>query len=101
VRVRYVTEALAEYEAAAVWYDDHSPGAGEDFTDAIERAESLIAEMPRTWPQWPGARAGVRRYLIPGLLYSIAYEIVDNEIVILAVAHQRRRPGYWFSRTST
>jgi len=101
VRVRYVTEALAEYEAAAVWYDDHSPGAGEDFTDAIERAESLIAEMPRTWPQWPGARAGVRRYLIPGLLYSIAYEIVDNEIVILAVAHQRRRPGYWFSRKST
>jgi len=101
VNVRYLPEALVEYEAAAVWYDDHSPGAGDGFADAIERAELLIAETPRAWPQWSGARAGVRRYLIPGLLYSIAYEVVGDEIVILAVAHQRRRPGYWFNRTST
>jgi hypothetical protein len=39
------------YEAAASWYDDHSPGAGDDFAQAIERAEWLIAEMPRAWPQ--------------------------------------------------
>ena len=101
MNVRYVPEAVAEYEAAANWYDDHSPGAGDNFADAIERAELLIAETPRTWPQWPGARPGVRRYLIPGLLYSIAYEIVSDEIVILAVAHQRRRPNYWFGRKST
>ncbi len=101
MNVRYVPEALVEYEVAAAWYDDHSPGAGDGFADAIERAELLIAETPRTWPQWPGARTGVRRYLIPGLLYSIAYEIVGDEIVILAVAHQRRRPGYWFNRKST
>jgi len=44
VNVRYVPEALAEYEAAAAWYDDHSPGAGDDFADAIEQAELLIAE---------------------------------------------------------
>jgi hypothetical protein len=37
VNVRYVPEALAEYEAAAAWYDDHKPGAGDDFADAIER----------------------------------------------------------------
>jgi plasmid stabilization system protein ParE len=87
VNIRYVPEALAEYEAAAVWYDDHSTGAGDEFADAIERAELLIAEMPRTWPRWPGVRTGVRRYLIPGLLYAIAYEIVSDEIVILGVAH--------------
>jgi hypothetical protein len=44
VNVRYLPEALAEYEAAAAWYDDRSPGAGDDFADAIERAELLIAE---------------------------------------------------------
>jgi plasmid stabilization system protein ParE len=49
VNVRYLPEALAEYEAAASWYDDHSPGAGDDFAQAIERAEWLIAEMPRAW----------------------------------------------------
>jgi len=98
VNVRYLPEALAEYEAAANWYDDHSPGAGDDFAQAIERAEWLIAEMPRAWPQWPGARVGVRRYVVPGLSFSIAYEIVGSEVVILAVVHQRRRPGYWFTR---
>lgn len=98
MNVRYLPEALAEYEAAALWYDDRSSGAGDDFAEAIERAELLIAETPRTWPQWPGARPGVRRYLVPGLLFSIAYEIVADEIVILAVAHQRRRPDYWFAR---
>lgn len=101
MNVRYIPEALAEYEAVAAWYDDQNPGAGDDFADAIERAEWLIAQTPRTWPQWPGARTGVRRYLIPGLLYAIAYEIVSDEVVILAVAHQRRRPGYWFKRKST
>jgi len=33
------------------------------------------------------------------MLFSIAYEIARDEIVILAVVHQRRRPGYWFART--
>ncbi len=99
MNVRYVHEALAEYEAAATWYDDHNPGAGDDFAQAIERAEWLIADMPRAWPQWPGARSGVRRYVVPGLLFSIAYEIVGSEVVVLAVVHQRRRPGYWFKRT--
>ena len=98
MNVRYLSEALAEYEAAAKWYDDHHPGAGDDFVQAIERAEGLLAEMPRAWPQWPGARVGVRRYVVPGLRFSIGYEIVGQEIVILAVVHQRRRPGYWFAR---
>ena len=98
MNVRYLPEALAEYEAAANWYDDHSPRAGDDYAQAIERAEGLIAEMPRAWPQWPGARVGVRRHVDPGLPFSIAYEIVGSEVVILAVVHQRRRPGYLFTR---
>src|SRR5215813_3536411 len=32
--------------------------AADGFAEAIERAEWLIAEMPRAWPQWPGARHG-------------------------------------------
>jgi len=98
VNVRYLPKAVVEYEAAAIWYDGHSSEAGDDFTQAIEQAEWLIAETPLTWPQWPGARVGVRRYLVPGFLFSIAYEVVRGEIVILAIAHQRRRPNYWFPR---
>jgi plasmid stabilization system protein ParE len=98
VNVRFLAEALADYEAAAKWYDEHSPDAGDEFAQAIQRAEWLLAEMPQTWPQWPGARLGVRRYVMPGLPYSLGYEIVGDEVVILGVVHQRRRPGFWFAR---
>jgi plasmid stabilization system protein ParE len=59
VNVRYLPEALAEYEAAAAWYDDQSPGAGDDFADAIERAELLIAETPGPGRSGPALKAGV------------------------------------------
>lgn len=98
MRVRYLAEALAEYQAAAVWYGERNSDASEAFADAIERAEAVICEVPRAWPPWPGARAGVHRYLVTGFPYSIAYELHDEDVVILAVAHQHRRPGYWFAR---
>lgn len=100
MNVRYLPEALAEYAAAARWHDDHGAALGDDFVQAIERAEALIADTPFTWPQWPGARPGIRRYLVPGLLYAIAYEIIRDEVFVLAVAHQRRRPDYWFDRAA-
>lgn len=96
--VRYLPEALAEYEAAAAWYDEQSPGSGDDFVAAIERAELVLASTPHTWPQWPRARPGTRRYLVPNYLFSIAYRLDGDEIVIVAVAHQRRNPRYWFER---
>ena len=96
--VRYLAEALAEYEAAAAWYDERDPAAGDGFVEAIERAEAMICEVPLAWAAWPGARTGIRRYLLPYFPYAIAYELRGEEVVILAVAHQRRRPGYWFSR---
>jgi plasmid stabilization system protein ParE len=100
VIVRYQDEAVADYQAAAAWHDEQSPDMGDEFARAIEQAEQFIADTPRTWPQWPGAPDGVRRYLLPGLLYSIAYELLRDEVVIIAIAHQRRRPNFWFGRTT-
>ena len=56
MRIRYLPEALAEYEATATWYDEQSPGSGEHFVEAIERAEIVIEAAPTRWPQWPGDR---------------------------------------------
>lgn len=78
--------------------DELSPDAGDDFVAAIEKAERTIAVLPSAWPPWPGAKLGVHRYLVPGTLYAIAYRIRDEEIVVLAVAHQRRSPRYGFRR---
>ena len=98
MKIRYLPEALAEYQATAAWYEEQSPGSGDDFVAAIERAETAIAARPATWPQWPGAGVGTRRYLVPSYMFAIAFRRRGDEIVILSVSHQRRRPGYWFER---
>ncbi len=40
MKIRYLPEALAEYQATAAWYEEQSPGSGDDFVAAIERAET-------------------------------------------------------------
>jgi hypothetical protein len=31
--------------------------------------------------------------------YSLFFKVDTDEVVILSVAHHRRRPGYWIGRT--
>jgi hypothetical protein len=53
--------------------------------------------MPEAWPVWPG-RTDVRPRVLQRFPYSIIYLVERNEIVIVAVAHHKRRPGYWLDR---
>ncbi|HET8542088.1 MAG TPA: type II toxin-antitoxin system RelE/ParE family toxin [Anaeromyxobacter sp.] len=101
MRVVLHPDAVAEATAAGDWYDAQRPGLGADLADELERALDLILENPQTWPMWPGAPAalGVRRFLLPHFPFGLAYVVRGNEVVILAVAHLRRRPGYWLRRT--
>lgn len=93
-------EAKAEFQAAARWYDDEEPGAGTDFYEAIERALELVREAPLRWPPWPDLSegAGIRRYVVPDFPYVLPYVVLNERILVLAVAHTRRNPGYWLDR---
>ena len=93
-------EADAEAESAALWYENRHDGLGQDFLAELERALTLIAESPGTWPVWPGMAAslGIRRFLLSRFPYGIAYGFSGSEVVVYAVAHLARRPGYWRDR---
>lgn len=71
------------------------PGLGEALLDDVERAIETICEAPRI-----GASLGrgFRRLLLRRFPISVVYVDRDDEIVIVAIAHQRRRPGYWRER---
>jgi toxin ParE1/3/4 len=56
-----------------------------------------LCELPEAWPLWPG-RVDVRRRVLRRVPNSILYLVEADAIVIVAVAHHRRRPGYWLSR---
>jgi toxin ParE1/3/4 len=100
VNRRYHHEARAELTAAAEWYEARRTGLGQDFVAEVDRALLVIQDNPETWPRWPGvkARVPVRKFVLQRFPFAIPYLVHDETIIVLAVAHGRRRPGYWLSR---
>jgi plasmid stabilization system protein ParE len=102
VQIRVHAGAAADLGSAGDWYELQVPGLARDLTDEVDRALDAIAERPSTWPLWPGVdpALGVRRFLLPRFPFAIAYLVEGDTIIVLAVAHLRRRPGYWLRRAS-
>jgi hypothetical protein len=96
--VRFHSAARAEAEAAARWYDEREPGLGGDFVTEVERVVDEIVRSPETWPRCPeDPRA--RRLVLSRFPFSVVYVITpQHDVVIAAVAHTKRRPGYWTER---
>jgi len=89
--------AIQEYRAACRWYGRRSPRTEQAFRNAIDRAVQQIAADPEQWPTYRNHYRWVRTRRFPYVLY---YHVLDEDhAVILAVAHARRRPGYWLRRS--
>lgn len=98
--IRFDEEAEEELVAAASWYDAKRPGLGRQLVDLVDEALTSIQEDPAACgftPHVPRA-LGVRRKLISRFPYSIVFLELPEEVRILALAHGRRRPGYWRHR---
>ena len=93
--LEYLEEALQEVEAAAHWYAERSATAATAFSEEIDAAESAIVRLPEAWPAFDH---GTRRYLLRRFPFSVVYRVEARRILIVAVAHARRRPGYWKMR---
>jgi toxin ParE1/3/4 len=100
VRVRLLDEADAEAEEAARWYEQREAGLGFEFLDSLAAVYRAIEDQPERFARLETAPAhrNVHRYLLERFPYYVVYEILANEVVVLAVAHGRRRPNYWKKR---
>ena len=97
---RFEPEAEEELVAAVSWYQAQRPGLGTELMDATQEALRRIIQAPVVLGLVPGVSSslGVRRCVLQRFPYSLVFLELPGEIRILAVAHQRRRPGYWRSR---
>ncbi len=96
MRIRYNPLARDEVIKAANYFEDQDKGLGYRFLTAIDQAVNDIADSPLAWPR---TKYGTRkRILISPFPYTIHYRIQHNELVIIAVAHQSRKPEYWKRR---
>ena len=100
MRVRFHSGAAADLTSAGDWYEQQLPGLGSDLAEEVTQALDAITKRPLTWPLWPGIgeAAGVRRFLLARFPFAVGYIVEEDELVVLAVAHLRRRPGYWLER---
>lgn len=88
-------EAGSELEETSLFYESRMPGLGKLFAAEVERTILLIREFPDV-----GSVVGLLRYrvVIARFPYALVYQRDPHSITILAVAHQRRYPGYWHKR---
>lgn len=94
--VEFHEDAAAEAVAAVAWYTERSVEAGDAFTAALSHAVGLIEAAPE---RWPVGNADIRRVHLARFPFTIFYRSHNEVTQVLAVAHQRRKPGYWKGRS--
>jgi plasmid stabilization system protein ParE len=97
MRYEFHPDALAEYEAAALYYAERDPEVAQRFVAAVEDAIDRILDSPT---RWRVLDEDVRRCLTRVFPYGVLYTIEPEFVLIVAVMHCSREPGYWKRRVA-
>lgn len=92
---RFHPEARTDFRQAIAWYRSRSPGVATEFRAEVSENIRAISEAPQCWPKHI---YGTRRFVLDRFPFSIIYLDDPDVVIIIAVAHSKRRPGYWKSR---
>ncbi len=95
--VRYVEAAREEFLHEVEYFTTVSPRLGQRFDQAVQKAEALASEFANAGLAY---KYGTRRVFPGKFKFSIVYLVREDEIVVIAVAPFRRKPGYWRPRLS-
>lgn len=90
-------EAVEEGRQARTYYLSKSAQADEVFRRELEQAIARISERPDAWPHY---LHGTRRYVLRICPYSVVYRSRGEHVLVVAIAHAKRRAGYWRTRTT-
>jgi plasmid stabilization system protein ParE len=98
--VRLASAANQEIDEAAGWYESQQSGLSDKFLEAIDDAIALIQRHPAAFPVLQDASPPlkIRRALLDRFPYALVFLELATEIRVVAVAHLKRRPGYWLRR---
>ena len=97
-RIRTSEPASDEFSEAVRWYEARRSGLGSEFFDAVAATLSLIETNPEIGTTI-STDGQTRRALVARFPYQVVYRLRPTETVIAAIAHLKRRPGYWKDRS--
>jgi plasmid stabilization system protein ParE len=95
MNVVFHAAAQAELEEATHYYDQQQPGLGDEFAEEVRRTLERIQQLPDAWTR---LTEQVRRCRTNRFPYGVVYAVRGAEILVLAVMHLRRKPGFWADR---
>ena len=95
MRVEFHSAAAREVEDAQAWYEERSMFAASAFLRELSIATNRIRETPM---RYAAAEHQTRRILLEHFPFTLYYRVREELVTVVAVAHQKRRPGYWRSR---
>ena len=87
--------AETELSASVAWYEARAVSLGTQMYDEVTRSLQVLCERPQI-----GKPAGslLRKYHLRRFPYTLWYRVGGDKLRIIAIAHNRRRPGYWSKR---
>lgn len=95
--VRFHPDAEIELTAEAKYYEERSPGLGNRFIREVQAAVELASVFPRIGSPH---KYGTRRVFSREFPFSVIYQEIEAELVVLAIAPFPRKPAYWRARKS-
>lgn len=93
--IRVLEPAARELDEAVGYYNGQVAGLGDAFLIETVKVFRLIERHPHAWQR---LSVQVRRCRMGRFPYGVVYAIEGEEVVVLAVSHLHRRPGYWRDR---
>jgi hypothetical protein len=98
MRVEFHPEALGEFRDAGKFYSGCQEGLGLRFYDCVESALKRITDDPTRFRIFED---DIRRCLVHVFPYAVLYSVEPDFILVIAVMHCSRQPGYWHNRHSS
>jgi toxin ParE1/3/4 len=95
--VRFHPAARVEFLHEVQYYAAISPRLAERFERAVHAAETSAAEAPEAWPKYAQM---TRRVVDRTFKFSLVYMYTEADVYVVAIAPNRRKPGYWKARLS-
>jgi plasmid stabilization system protein ParE len=97
---KFFAEALAEYEDAVVYYEKREEGLGARLVQEFDEAVAVALEYPEAFAtvQEVPVAFGLRWVMLRSFPIKLVYTVRDETLLLVAVFHARRRPGYWLER---
>lgn len=95
MKIIFTEFAKTELLDAIDYYELEYAGLGKTFKEEVKASISRIIRFPTAWPI---ERGEIRKCLMHKFSYKILYSIEKDHILIIAIAHQHRRPDYWIDQ---